>query len=64
MDVSNIAALSTAMSQNAAQQQLNIAILKKSMDVQSATAAALISTIPAVSSSLPDNIGMNINTSA
>lgn len=65
MDVSNIPALSTAMSQAAVQQQVEISVLQKSMDIQSAGALALISAIPPVpNAGLPDNVGLNINITA
>jgi hypothetical protein len=65
MDVSNIPALSTAMSQTAVKQQVEISTLKKAMDIQEAGALALINAIPQVSSAgLPDNVGQTINTTA
>lgn len=65
MDVSNIPALSTAMSQVAVQQQVDISVLKKSMDIESAGALALINAIPSIpNAGLPDNVGLNINTTA
>ena len=65
MDVSNIPAASTALSQVAVKQQLEVGVLKKAMDIQEAGAQALISAIPPVSNAgLPDNVGQNINTTA
>ena len=66
MDVSGIAALATAMSQNAVQQQLDVSVLKKTMELQRSSVEALISTIPPVptSAGLPDNVGLNIDTVA
>jgi len=65
MDVSNIPALSTAMSQAAVKQQTEISVLKKSMDIQEAGAMALINAIPPVpTAGLPDNVGRTINTVA
>lgn len=65
MDVSNIPALSTAMSNTAVKQQVEISTLKKSMDIQEAGALALINAIPPVpTAGLPDGVGQNINTTA
>lgn len=65
MDVSNIPALSTAMSQTAVKQQVEISTLKKAMDIQEAGAVALINAIPPVPSvGLSDGTGQIINTTA
>lgn len=65
MDVSNIPALSTALSQVAVQQQIETSVLKKTMDIQAAGAQALISAIPPVpTAGLPDGVGQFINTTA
>lgn len=65
MDVSNIPALSTAMSQTAVKQQVEISTLKKAMEIQEAGALALINAIPPVpSAGLPDGTGQIINTTA
>ena len=65
MEVSSVAALSTAMSQNALQQQVDVSVLKKTMELQRTIAEALISAIPPASTAgLPDNVGQTINTTA
>ena len=44
MDISSIAAISVLMHQNQAQQSVDIAMIKKAMDVQEAAAINLIET--------------------
>jgi hypothetical protein len=62
MDVTDIASLGTAMSN----QNLNVAIsttmLKKAIDIQASDALQLIDAIPAPN--LPPNVGNNVNTTA
>jgi len=45
MDVSSIAAISVLMHQSQTQQSVDIAMIKKTMDVQEAAAANLIETL-------------------
>ncbi len=62
MDVSNIAALATSLSQMDLHSQVNTLVLKKTLDNQESAAAGIIASIP----QLPANpaIGRNINTTA
>lgn len=62
MDVSTMAA---AVSSSAAQtgQSVQIAVLKKTMEIQAQAAAALIETLDSAAR-LPDHLGKNINTTA
>ena len=65
MNVSNIASLATSLSSEKTGQAVGIAVLKKALDIQSATAAVLLDAIPKVSSAnLPANLGRNVNTVA
>jgi len=45
MDVSSIAAISVLMHQNQTQQSVNVAVIKKAMDVQETAAGNLIETL-------------------
>ncbi|MBN2606164.1 YjfB family protein [Hydrogenovibrio sp. JE_KL2] len=69
MDISPNQAVSMAMTmqQGQAQQAAQISMLKKSMDMQSQGALALIESLPSATPStqgLPPNLGNNINTTA
>ena len=66
MSVSSIASLSTAMATTQTDTQIGVAILKKSIDIQSQSALELLQAIPspAPASNLPSNLGQNINTTA
>ncbi|HUW29399.1 MAG TPA: YjfB family protein [Sulfuriferula sp.] len=65
MDASSIASLATSLTDSRANQAVGIAVLKKVLDVESGTAAALIGAIPAaLSSNLPPHLGQNVNTTA
>lgn len=69
MDISPNQAVSMAMStqQVQAQQEAQISMLKKAMDMQGQSALALIESLPSATPStqgLPPNLGNNINTTA
>ena len=66
MEISGIANLATSMKAAATQQEVEIAVLKKTMEVQAASGAALVEALqpPAASNNLPPHLGQNINTSA
>ncbi len=68
MDVTGIANLATNMSENATNQAVGIAVLKKALDAQAGNAAALIAALPPITpsapASLPPHLGQNINTTA
>ena len=66
MSVSSIASLSTALATTQTNQEIGVAVLKKSMDIASNSASELLATIPAEPSAvnLPANLGQNINTVA
>ena len=64
MDVSQIASLATSLSQAKFESDLQVAALKKALDITSTSAEALISTIATPSANLPSHLGQNINTTA
>lgn len=66
MDVNSIASVATSMSQNATNDAVSIAVLRKALNAESSTAAQLIDALPPVQSSanLPGHLGQNINTVA
>jgi hypothetical protein len=68
MDVANIAKLSTSIAETGTKRDVDIAILKRAQQIESATATQLIDSIrPAPSvgaSNLPPHLGNNINTVA
>lgn len=64
MDVSQIASLATSLSQAKTDSDIQVAVLKKALDITSTSAMALISTISTPSENLPSHLGQNINTVA
>ena len=58
-----IASLVNNLSSNRIDPSIGIAVLKKALDSEAVTAAALIDAIPAVSN-LPAHLGRTINTTA
>ncbi|MCM1129135.1 MAG: YjfB family protein [Oxalobacter formigenes] len=62
MSVSGIASLSTEMATERTREAVDVAVLKKSMDLQADTAMALIEAMPALPAN--PNIGRNVNTTA
>ena len=66
MSVNSIASLSTAMAAAQTNQDIGVAMLKKSIDVASNSASELLSAIaaPVPATNLPANLGQNINTIA
>ncbi|MEC4721818.1 YjfB family protein [Noviherbaspirillum sp. CPCC 100848] len=65
MEVTDIARLATTMASTATSQAVNVAVMKKAMDIQASSAAALLQALPPVSSAnLPPHLGQNINTTA
>jgi hypothetical protein len=66
MSVSSITSLSTAMATTQMNQEVGMAVLKKSMDIASSSASELLAAIPAPPSAvnLPANLGQHINTTA
>jgi hypothetical protein len=65
MDTTAIAATATAMQQTKTDQAISIAVLKKALDTQASSAAALLDALPPVTpANLPPHLGQNINTVA
>lgn len=66
MDAMGIASLATSLSASSTQQAVGTAVLKKALDAQSSSAAALIAALPSTTSapSLPAHLGNSINTTA
>ena len=65
MDVSGIANLAIRLDQTETSQAVGISVLKKALDMERTTAAALLNAIPATPSrNLPPHLGQNIDTTA
>lgn len=67
MDVSGIANWATSMAQNRNEDVVSIAVLKKSMDIQTVIASQMIASLtpaPVTATNLPAHLGQNINTAA
>ncbi len=64
MDISAIASQATSMSQAATTQAIQIAVLKKAIDIDAQGALQLIQAASNVISSNPPNLGNNIDTFA
>lgn len=68
MEVNSIAALATDMSNERLQQAVGIAVLRKALDAQQASAAILLDAVaqssPARTVNLPAHLGQNVDTTA
>jgi len=65
MNITGVANLAASMSDTGQSQAVGMAVLKKALEAETQTAAALLQALPPVPSSrLPSNLGQNINTSA
>jgi hypothetical protein len=65
MEVKTIANLATTLANTATNQAVGIAVLKKAMDVQASSAAAMLEALPpATAANLPSHLGQNVNTTA
>lgn len=65
MDVSGITNLANNLAQTRTSQNIGISVLKKALDMERASAAALLNAIPpSPTPSLPPHLGQNINTTA
>ena len=65
MEINSLASLATSMANNATDQAVSIAVLKKTLDTQAAGALALLQAIPdAPTQNLPEHLGQNVNTTA
>ncbi len=63
MDVTSIAKLSTTLSETRQSQEIGTTMLKKTLDLASSSAAALIASVPAPPR-LPSHLGNSVNTTA
>ena len=63
MDVTNIAKLATSMAETGIRQEVGVSMLKKSMDIQAASAAQLLDALPQPQNLQP-HLGNTINTKA
>ncbi|OWW20699.1 YjfB family protein [Noviherbaspirillum denitrificans] len=65
MEVRQIAQLATTLATNETNQAIGIAVMKKAMDIQASSAAAMLEALPpATGVNLPPHLGQNINTTA
>lgn len=64
MEVTTIARLATSMAQAKTAEEVSVAVLKKALDSQASSAAALLDALPPVTPNLPSHLGQNINTKA
>lgn len=65
MEINGIVNLATAMAAERNTQAVELAVLRKAMDVQSSSATALLDAIPSVPPvNLPAHLGQNIDTVA
>lgn len=65
MEIGAIANLATQMETARTDQAIGIAVLKKALDTQATSAAALLEALPPVpSANLPAHLGQNIDTKA
>ncbi|MEN3294238.1 MAG: hypothetical protein V7642_3491 [Burkholderiales bacterium] len=65
MEINGIVNLATRMDATRTEQAIGIAVLKKALDTQATSAAALIQALPPVqSASMPPHLGQNVNTTA
>lgn len=67
MEITSMSNMASSLTSSAVSQEVGVAVLKKSMDTQTQVAMQLISSVAqpdsqvTPSSSLPDNLGQNIN---
>lgn len=65
MEVTTIAQLATTMATTATSEAVGTAVLKKAIDIQASSAAALLETLPPVTGvNLPPHLGQHVNTTA
>jgi hypothetical protein len=66
MEINGITQLATGMAQQRTEQEVSVAVLKKALDVQKGTAAALLAALPQPqpAARLPPHLGQNVNTTA
>lgn len=62
MDINSISNLATSMSQTKKADAIDVAVLKKAMDMQAENAAQLIQALPPAPSNNPPHLGQKVNT--
>ena len=63
MDISGISNLASSIADTGTKREVDFAVLKKAMDSETSTAAALVAALPSPTN-LPPHLGRNINTTA
>jgi HEAT repeat protein len=61
MEISGIAKLATAMSQQRTAAAADVALLKRALDMQQQSAASMLAALPTPAASLPSHLGQNLN---
>ncbi|MFC3107780.1 YjfB family protein [Undibacterium arcticum] len=67
MDISGISNLATSIADTGTKREVDLAVLKKAIDIDASSAAALVAALPPPTSlpnNLPPHLGQNINTKA
>jgi hypothetical protein len=66
MDISGIAKASTSIAETGNREEVKNLVLRRALDMQSATAAQLLESVkaPAAAQNLPAHLGTKINTTA
>ncbi len=64
MDVSNIATVATTLSQARTEQAVQLAVLRKALDLQAQNAAQLIAAVEPASANNPAHLGNRVDTFA
>lgn len=65
MENMDIAALAVSLATTTTNQAISIAVLKKTMEAQATSAAAMLEALPpATEANLPAHLGQNVNTTA
>jgi hypothetical protein len=66
MDVNSIAKLSTSIAETGTRQEVDIAMLKRTQELQAATATQLLDAVQgaAPAQNLPSHLGNHVNTTA
>ena len=65
MEVKSIASLATTIATTATNQAVGVAVMKKAIDIQASSAAAMLEALPpATGANLPSHLGQRINTTA
>lgn len=64
MDISSVASASTALSQGRTIDAVDMAVLRKALDIQAQSAMQLIAALPQPTTVNPPNLGNSVNTFA